>query len=109
MASWGHSKRILVIRAGPGTALPQRNAVTQTPLASPLVPQGTPSGRSTQGEGGKGGIEKGEGKRGRKDVTEKMRVEEVHYHRILTFISYLLVQTAFSQESCEVAIKFLFC
>ena len=60
MASWGHSKRILVIRAGPGTALPQRNAVTQTPLASPLVPQGTPSGRSTQGEGGKGGIEEGE-------------------------------------------------
>lgn len=59
MASWGHGKRILVIRAGPGTALPQRNAVAQTPLASPLVPQGTPSGRSTQGEGKKEELKRG--------------------------------------------------
>ena len=60
MASWGLSKGILVIRAGPGTALPQRNAVTQTPLASPPVPQGTPSGRNTQGEGEKGRDEENE-------------------------------------------------
>lgn len=98
MASWGLSKGILVIRAGPGTALPQRNAVTQTLLASPPVPQGTPSGHNTQGEGGKGGIGKGEGKRGRRDVMKKMSVEEVHYHRVLTFISYLLVQQHFHEN-----------
>ena len=63
MASWGHSKGILVIRAGPGTVLPERNAVTHTPLAPSLVPQRTPSGHNTQGGWEKEELERGKERR----------------------------------------------
>lgn len=82
MAFWGHSKGKLVIWADLGTALLQRSAVTQTPLASALVPQGTPGGCNTQAEEEKGGMRKGEGKRERRKVKKEMGVKEVHYQRI---------------------------